>query len=189
MIFAKAVEGSSEVIPVLWEKDVPKLLVAIRTYSSTKQCFAQLLHWQRLREHLGEAHIGVCISNPICGNPFQRVECSNGQMKTGTLDAVGLRNVYGTYSRGWTFSHDFTAELEAWSANNPSSIEKSQFKTTDLYKTCTDRRDMSILDLVSPPRGTRKPPVVAQCPTTSRQCLGSLWCLLACIGLDQADRE
>lgn len=169
MIFAKAAEGSSEVMPVLWEKDAPKLLVAMLTDSGTEHRFAQHLHWR-----LGEVRIAVCVSNPVCGNPFQRAECSNGQTKTDALDAVGLRNVYGTYSRGWAFSHDFAAEPEAWGASDPSSIEKSQFKTAALHQTRTVRWDGGILDLVSPPAGTRKPPVVAQCPTTSLQCLGSL---------------
>lgn len=35
--------------------------------------------------------------------------------------------------------------------------------------------------------GARTPPGIAQCLTTSLWWLGSLWCLLTCAGLDQAD--
>lgn len=100
MIFAKAAEGLSEVMALLREENAPKPLVAILRDSGTRHSFAQLLHRRCVTGPLGEARVAVCLSNPICGNPFQRAERSDGQMKTDTLDAVGLRNAYGMYSRG-----------------------------------------------------------------------------------------
>jgi len=129
MILAKAAEGSSEVIALLQEENAPKPLLVVLRDSSTGHCFSQL-HWQSVKGPLGAAPIAVYLSYSICGNPFQRAERSDGGMKADTLDAVGSRNIYDVYSRGCVFLCDFAAEPEFWSASNPSSTEKSSFKTT-----------------------------------------------------------
>lgn len=74
--------------------------MAILRDSGTRHYFVRFLHQRRVTGPLGEAGVAVHLSDLICRNPFQRAECSNGQMKTDTLDAVGLRNAYGAYSRG-----------------------------------------------------------------------------------------
>lgn len=89
MIFAKTAEGSSELLAPLQEENEHKPLMAILW----EHGFAWLFHWWCVTGPLGEDCVAVRLSNPVCRNPFQRAECSNGQMKTDTLHAVGLRDV------------------------------------------------------------------------------------------------
>lgn len=76
------------------------LLAAVPRDSGRRHSSARALHRRRVAEPRGEARGAARLSSPICRNPSQRAERSDGQMKTDTMDAVGLRNAYSACSRG-----------------------------------------------------------------------------------------
>lgn len=114
----------------------------------------------------GRSSHGCFPSNPIYGNPFQRAEHNNGQMKTDTWDAVGLRSAY---SARLAPLHSFAAEPVTWSTSKPSSTDKRCWSPLNADSQLWQEH----LRLISPTTWTWKTPVIAHSPHTSVWWLGS----------------